>query len=107
MRIAWVIALTGWVDVIDTLVPVGRLGRAGLVEEGGPSVRWACGSFGLCAGSRGYRACTKPARAGTGGEFGRIGGRGSGMQRTSERLTSTGSTVTPWRFRSSTSTLGW
>src|SRR4029077_7904285 len=33
-------------------------------------------------------------------------GRASGRQRTSERLTSTGSTTTPCRFRSSTSTLG-
>ena len=37
----------------------------------------------------------------------RQGSIGSGRQRTSERLTSTGSTLTPWRFRSSTSTLGW
>jgi len=34
-------ALTGWVDMLDTLVSVGRRGRAGPVEEGGPSERYA------------------------------------------------------------------
>src|SRR3982074_2855471 len=99
---AWVMALTGRVDWIDTLRSVGRRGRAGPVEEGGPSVRCAFGSFAGCAGSGVYRACAKPARAGRGGEAGRIVGRSSGRQRTSERLTSTGRTVTPWALGSST-----
>src|ERR1700730_3070297 len=109
-------ALTGRVDVMDTLESVGRRGRAGPVEEGGPSERCAFCLFGWCAGSGVFRTGTKRACAGTGGELiagtrGELiastgGGRSSGRQRTSERFTSTGSTVTPWRFKSSTSTLG-
>src|ERR1700736_339755 len=98
-------ALTGRVDGTDKLRSVGRRGRAGPVEEGGPLERCAFGSFASGAGSGVYRACTKRAVAGTGGELiadtsGELiagtRGRSSGRQRTSERFTSTGSTVTPW-----------
>src|ERR1700682_3275137 len=120
---AGVIVLTGRVDRTDTLRSVGRRGRAGPVEEGGPSERCAFGSFAWCAGSGVYRACTKRARAGTGGELiagtggelvagtrgelGRMGDRSSGRHLTSDRLTPTGSTFTRGRLSASTSPLGW
>src|SRR5260370_34195405 len=104
MRIGWVMVLTGSVAVLDTLRSVGRRGAAGPVGEGGPSVR--CALLGkppvpALAGMPANPNPREPALAGNA-----LSDRGSGRHRMSERLTSTGSTVTPWRFRSSTMTLG-
>src|SRR5712664_1933556 len=104
MRIAWVMVLTGWVDAADTLRSVGRRGRAGPVEEGGPSVGCASRRNPREPPLAGLPATPNPREPALAGNA--LSDRGSGRHRTSERLTSTGSTVTPWRFKSSTRTLG-
>src|ERR1041384_5338277 len=107
-------SLTGWVDGMDTLESVGRRGRDGPVEEGGPSERRV-----LSDGGSGLRllpaeGCLEwpgdnvmPAKGGNPSSPAESISITSGRHRTSERLMSTGSAVNPWRLKSSTITLGW
>src|SRR5919198_4765168 len=125
MRIASSV-LTGWLDTVDTLVSVGRRGRDGPVEEGGPWARCGSGDAGvglvrmstnaLFRGLGIVRMSTNALFRGLGivrmstiALFRRGANDGdsdSGTHRTSDRLMSTGRAVIPWRLKSSTSTLG-
>src|SRR5260370_5936872 len=107
MRMAWVF-LTTWVVGVSEFTYLGPR-SAGWGRE--PDNREGPG--GDCPFSAGAPLGTFGAKSVFGGPMkGTFGPkhvdsvRASGRQRTSERLMSTGSTVTPCRLRSSTSTLG-